>query len=69
MKAFFALLGTTVVALPTENVGGFDLGTFENPSASARPRFRYWIPDASVNLSTVRDDIADAGSIGAGQLK
>lgn len=45
-----------------------ELGTFQNPSSLSRPRFRYWVPDASVNLSRVQNDIADAGSVGAGQL-
>ena len=48
---------------------GINLGSFQNPSARARPRFRYWIPDASVNLSTVQSDIADAGKVGAGGVE
>ena len=46
-----------------------DLGTFENPSPRARPRFRYWIPDASVNLTTVAQDVADAGRVEAGGVE
>ncbi|KXS99227.1 hypothetical protein AC578_6891 [Pseudocercospora eumusae] len=46
-----------------------NLGSFQNPSARARPRFRYWIPDASVNLSTLKSDIADAGKVGAGGVE
>ncbi|KAF7198549.1 hypothetical protein HII31_00288 [Pseudocercospora fuligena] len=46
-----------------------NLGSFQNPSARARPRFRYWIPDASVNLSTVQSDIANAGKVGAGGVE
>ncbi|KAF2169395.1 hypothetical protein M409DRAFT_20615 [Zasmidium cellare ATCC 36951] len=46
-----------------------NLGTFQQPSAYARPRFRYWVPDASVNLSTIRQDIEDAGKIGAGGVE
>ena len=29
-------------------------GTFDNPSVHVRLRFRYWIPDASVNLTVDR---------------
>lgn len=42
-----------------------DYGTFENPSARVHPRFRYWLPDASVDPETVRENIQSAGAIGA----
>lgn len=44
-------------------------GSFANPGASVRPRFRYWLPDASVDAHTVAADIAAAGSIGAGGVE
>lgn len=44
-------------------------GSFANPSANIRPRFRYWLPDASVDPHTVAADIAAAGSIGAGGIE
>lgn len=43
-----------------------DYGTFQNPSVDVRPKFRYWIPDASVDLKVVRDDFAAIASKGAG---
>ena len=46
-----------------------DPGTFLNPSANYRPRFRYWVPDASINLTHLADDIADAASKGAGGVE
>ena len=46
-----------------------DLGTFASPAPLARPRFRYWLPDASVSPSTVRKDILSASSIGAGGVE
>lgn len=46
-----------------------DSGTFKNPSANVRPRFRYWLPDASVDLSRVEKDIEDAAAIGAGGVE
>lgn len=44
-------------------------GSFANPGANVRPRFRYWLPDASVDVDTVAADIAAAGSIGAGGIE
>ena len=46
-----------------------DYGTFEDPSHYVRPRFRYWIPDASVNLNVVADDFAKAKAVGMGGLE
>ncbi|KAE8395445.1 hypothetical protein BDV23DRAFT_178499 [Aspergillus alliaceus] len=46
-----------------------DAGTFENPSALVRPRFRYWLPDPSVDELVVRDDIKSAAAIGAGGVE
>lgn len=44
-------------------------GTFQAPSANVRPRFRYWLPDASVSSSQVADDIRDVGRVGAGGIE
>jgi hypothetical protein len=44
-------------------------GTFENPSANVRPKFRYWIPDASVDISVVAKDVKSARNVGAGGLE
>jgi hypothetical protein len=44
-------------------------GSFRSPSANVRPRFRYWIPDASVNLTRVELDVADAKAAGAGGVE
>lgn len=38
---------------------------FGNPPAASRPLFRYWLPDASVDGSTVMRDIGHAANIGA----
>jgi hypothetical protein len=45
------------------------LGTFDDPASLVRPRFRYWLPDASVDPQIVAQDIAAAGSIGAGGVE
>ncbi|KAI5261087.1 hypothetical protein E4T47_09525 [Aureobasidium subglaciale] len=48
---------------------GIDYGTFETPSSNVRPRFRYWVPDASVNLSQVAEDIKEVKKVGAGGVE
>ena len=44
-------------------------GSFENPAARVRPRFRYWLPDASVDVEKVQENIKSAGDIGAGGVE
>ena len=46
-----------------------DAGTFQNPSVHVRPKFRYWVPDASIDLSRVRADIGDAARLGIGSIQ
>lgn len=43
--------------------------TFRDPGARSRPRFRYWLPDASVDVETVSRDIRAAGELGAGGVE
>ncbi|KAH7129747.1 hypothetical protein B0J13DRAFT_644623 [Dactylonectria estremocensis] len=52
-----------------EGVAPNGLGTFSHPEARVRPRFRYWLPDASVDVDVVVKDIASAASIGAGGVE
>ena len=64
----------TVSALPQRPVDPsfdavVDRGTFQNPSARVRPKFRYWIPDASVDPAVVAEDIRAAGAVGAGGVE
>lgn len=35
----------------------WDRGTFQNPSINARPKFRYWAPDAFIDDGRVDFDI------------
>ncbi|KAJ8098505.1 hypothetical protein POJ06DRAFT_136574 [Lipomyces tetrasporus] len=44
-------------------------GTFQNPSVNVRPRFRYWLPDASINTTFLSDDIAQLAQRGAGGVE
>ncbi|KXH42586.1 hypothetical protein CSIM01_09548 [Colletotrichum simmondsii] len=46
-----------------------DRGTFESPAVKVRPKFRYWLPDASVDIDTFSDDIAQIGQRGAGGIE
>ncbi|KXH44423.1 hypothetical protein CNYM01_07284 [Colletotrichum nymphaeae SA-01] len=45
------------------------LDNFLHPSSRERPKFRYWLPDASVDAGTVAADIKAAGDIGAGGVE
>jgi hypothetical protein len=56
---------TTALASPSSS----NDGTFEVPSASTRVRFRYWLPDASVDPQVIANDIQAAGSLGAGGVE
>ncbi|KAJ4350294.1 uncharacterized protein N0V89_008915 [Didymosphaeria variabile] len=42
---------------------------FKNPPTQYRPKFRYWLPDASVNHSSVEDDIHRIAAVGGGGLE
>ncbi|KAJ5820046.1 hypothetical protein N7474_005637 [Penicillium riverlandense] len=46
-----------------------DNGTFKDPSVFVRPRYRYWVPDASVDAAVLREDIAGAKTSGAGGVE
>lgn len=46
-----------------------DRGSFEDPAARLRPHFRYWLPDAGVDVKIVQDNIKSAGAIGAGGVE
>ncbi|KAF7589906.1 hypothetical protein BBP40_003524 [Aspergillus hancockii] len=46
-----------------------DYGTFQNPAARIRPRFRYWLPDASVDPAVIQKNIKDVGANGAGGVE
>ncbi|PVH72559.1 hypothetical protein DL98DRAFT_432998, partial [Cadophora sp. DSE1049] len=44
-------------------------GTFQNPAADVRPKFRYWLPDASIDPAGIAADIKQIGSVGAGGIE
>lgn len=62
----FALLSCVIA---DKSKTRYNQGSFSNPAAHQRPRFRYWVPDASVSTDIVASDIRGAGSIGAGGVE
>lgn len=63
-RAVAAQLGTDDQVQPD-----IDYGTFQSPASIVRPRFRYWVNDASMNLSVVAEDIKAIGRMGAGGIE
>jgi hypothetical protein len=64
----------TAQALPYNHTdslvnAAIDNGTFKDPSVFVRPRYRYWVPDASVDAAVLHDDIAGAKTSGAGGVE
>ncbi|KAF4921943.1 hypothetical protein CGCVW01_v005626 [Colletotrichum viniferum] len=45
------------------------LDDFASPPNIYRPKFRYWLPDAEVDIEAVTRDVAETGSVGAGGLE
>lgn len=66
-----ALCASKVSAYNTDDQVGQPVpyGSFNDPAAHLRPRFRYWIPDASINLSVVADDFVRVKDAGLGGLE
>lgn len=64
----FALITSVCQARPRSSDGNIADDFLSTPSQQ-RPRFRYWLPDASVNAETVKADIKSAGAIGAGGVE
>ncbi|KAK5108481.1 hypothetical protein LTR62_008299 [Meristemomyces frigidus] len=46
-----------------------EAGTFNKPAAHVRPKFRYWIPDASVDPVVVSRDVGQAAKVGMGGME
>ncbi|KAE8152210.1 hypothetical protein BDV25DRAFT_75389 [Aspergillus avenaceus] len=65
-----ALLLSPYGLAANDQVGArIDYGTFQSPAARVRPRFRYWLPDASADPDVVQKDVKDAGLHGAGGVE
>lgn len=75
LQALAVLSVTHIVSADDTNNGSpqsqrsRDHGSFMNPASRERPRFRYWLPDATVDPEVLKQEILDAGSIGAGGVE
>ncbi|KAI6796311.1 hypothetical protein KC332_g16491 [Hortaea werneckii] len=61
--------GPESVKLHPQSTADGGRGTFANPSKHVRPKFRYWIPDASVDPDVVAKDVKTAKEAGMGGLE
>lgn len=68
IAGIFALINLASQASPQSNYGNAT-DDFLRPPSQRRPRFRYWLPDASVDAQIVEADIKSAGAIGAGGIE
>ncbi|KAL2292175.1 hypothetical protein FJTKL_10817 [Diaporthe vaccinii] len=68
IASLFALVKFVCEATPRSDYTNIADGFLSTPSRQ-RPRFRYWLPDASVDAKTVKADIKYAGAIGAGGVE
>jgi hypothetical protein len=64
-----SVLGTYGTGTNDQFGANINYGTFQNPSSNVRPRFRYWVNDASMNLTSIAEDIRDIGRSGAGGVE
>lgn len=71
VSALAALCLPHILAFNTDDQVGQPVpyGSFNDPAAHLRPRFRYWIPDASINLSVVAEDFVRVKEAGLGGLE
>jgi len=65
------LSGSVLAAIGTNpsTSAYIDRGSFANPSQWVRPKFRYWLPDASVDLDVVAGDVKAAKDAGMGGME
>ncbi|KAK1637679.1 hypothetical protein BDP81DRAFT_393375 [Colletotrichum phormii] len=64
LGAFTAL----IASVPTISQA-HSLDNFASPPNTYRPKFRYWLPDAEVDIEAVTRDVAEIASVGAGGLE
>lgn len=67
----FVICAAFTLAIGTDDQveSDIDYGTFRYPSSNVRPRFRYWVNDASHNLSYVAEDVKAIARAGVGGLE
>ncbi|RDW77799.1 hypothetical protein BP6252_05852 [Coleophoma cylindrospora] len=67
-------LSPAILGLPSNHTNALTnaaihSGTFLEPSSNIRPKFRYWLPDASVDPDIITSDIASIKEAGAGGIE
>lgn len=65
----FTLLAHVLADADDQINANLNYGTFRNPSSKVRPRFRYWLPDGSVDQATVSANIQSSANVGAGGVE
>ncbi|CAK7225680.1 hypothetical protein SCUCBS95973_005945 [Sporothrix curviconia] len=63
------LCGVSAYASPVNSAHHLPLTSFDDPPVAARPKFRYWLPDASVSARVLDADIASLLAAGAGGIE
>lgn len=63
------LLASGAAAAAASSPDSSKYGTFDSPGTAVRPRFRYWLPDATVDLDYLRQDLRDVSALGAGGVQ
>ncbi|KAL0933305.1 uncharacterized protein CTRU02_212268 [Colletotrichum truncatum] len=66
-KKYYSLL--LLFCNATTAVLGHILEDFQSPSADYRPKFRYWLPDAEVDIESVVKDVGEIAAVGSGGLE
>ncbi|TID14360.1 hypothetical protein E6O75_ATG09439 [Venturia nashicola] len=61
-----SVCGSALSAVSSRPIGGLADGSFASPGLSVKPKFRYWLPDASVDPDLITDDIRQLGERGVG---
>ncbi|KAJ5716257.1 secreted protein [Penicillium malachiteum] len=76
MRSLSLIAAATLAARVASAVGtndqvnpDLDYGSFQNPSSNVRPRFRYWVNDASMNLTVLAEDVRSIGKAGGGGIE
>ncbi|KAK3321282.1 hypothetical protein B0T19DRAFT_466605 [Cercophora scortea] len=71
--AFWVYLTLCFFQLPlwtcAQRTAPVPLSSFAYPPASSRPKFRYWLPDASVPASAVQSDVSEIAKVSGGGLE
>ncbi|KAL3475735.1 hypothetical protein BJX99DRAFT_259172 [Aspergillus californicus] len=74
LLTLFALGLSWSWALPVDHLDAgveapIHAGTFLSPSNDVRPKYRYWIPDGSINTTFLAEDISALAERGAGGIQ